>query len=174
MSQAGIVNIADIPIVATTYTGNTGSAVPAGGILNVVGGAGVNVAGSGNTLTITDTGAGFSWNVVNSGSNPITLVAENGYISQGATQVVFVLPTVATVGSTYQIVGYQSSAGVGNYWTITQNAGQFISFGPLKTTTGVGGSLTATTTYRSSITLLCVAANAEFEVINGVGIPNLI
>lgn len=44
--------ISDNGTFATTYDGNIGSATPSSNILNVIGGTGVTVTGSGNTLTI--------------------------------------------------------------------------------------------------------------------------
>lgn len=59
MSQAGIIQIfngGSIPAtVATEYVTDSGSAVPAANILNVVGGAGISTSGAGNTVTITTT-----------------------------------------------------------------------------------------------------------------------
>ena len=59
MSQAGELNSANNIVpgdVATTYVTNSGSAVPAGNILNVVGSNGITTAGSGNTVTISGSG----------------------------------------------------------------------------------------------------------------------
>lgn len=43
--------------VATQYNEDVGSAIPAAGILNIVGGSGVTTSGAGNTVTITAQGA---------------------------------------------------------------------------------------------------------------------
>lgn len=43
------------PTVPTTFTGNSGSATPASNNLNVLGGAGISVSGSGSTLTVATT-----------------------------------------------------------------------------------------------------------------------
>lgn len=60
MSQAGVINISEIPVppeVATSYVEDSGSAIPSGNILNILGGSGIATSGSGNTVTITATGA---------------------------------------------------------------------------------------------------------------------
>lgn len=43
------------PTVPTTFTGNSGSATPSSNNLNVLGGAGISVSGSGSTLTVATT-----------------------------------------------------------------------------------------------------------------------
>lgn len=149
-----------------TITGNSGGAVgpDVSHNINLVGTGGVTVTGNPgtNTLTIGVSGSGFSWNVVTSADNPVTLVAENGYIPKGASVVNFVLPAAAVIGDTYKIAGY------GNLWTLSQNAGQSITLGVSSTTTGVAGSLKATQV-RDTVEIICVTTNTEFQVLNDVG-----
>ena len=55
MSQAGILNDAGVILpanVATSYVTNSGTAVPAANVLNVLGGGGEIITGSGNTVTV--------------------------------------------------------------------------------------------------------------------------
>lgn len=107
-------------------------------------------------------GGGFTWVVVTSATNPNTLVKAHGYIPKGAGVVTFVLPAAASIGDSFIIAGY------GNLWTLTQNAGQTITLGVQTTTGGVGGSITATQV-RDTIEVVCVTANTEFQIINGIG-----
>lgn len=165
MSQGGILKITTgslPPSVPTSFTTNSGVAVPAANNLNVVGGTGITTSGSGSTVTITATGLSLTWNVVTSATNPNAIAKQNGYISKGASAVTFVLPASAAIGDCFIIAGY------GNLWTLTQNAGQSVALGVQTTTVGVGGSITATQV-RDSIEIVCVTANTEFQVINGVG-----
>lgn len=164
VSQAGVLNAAEIPFppgdIPIEFVTNSGTAMASANILQVKGGSGVTVSapGSSNLVLITVTGTGFTWNLVNSTMNNITLVAENGYIAQGAGVVNFVLPPAAAVGDTFWIKGH------GNLWTLTQNAGQFVSIGNVSSTPGVFGSITATM-ISDAVQLLCVDANTEFTEI---------
>ena len=106
----------------------------------------------------------FTWTVVTSALNPITLVKNNGYICKGASAVDFILPPAAAIGDTYFVKGY------GNLWTIAQNATQTISLGSITTTAGVGGSITATQV-KDGVEIICVTTNLEFEIITSIGNP---
>lgn len=169
MSQSGPtkVQFAPPPEVATSYVADVGIAVPAGNILNVLGGIGIQVTGAGDTLTIASVSSGFTWNVVTSANNPVNLVNQNGYIAKGAGVVNFVLPPAAAVGDTYWIKG------IGNLWTLAQNALQTVSLGYVTSTMGVGGSFTATQV-KDALEILCVTQNTEFEVLTSVGNPTIV
>jgi len=135
MSQAGLVQI---PLdIAETYVTDVGDAVPAGGILNIIGGIGITTSGSGNTVTINATGMGFSWNTVTplAPPNPIQIVAENGYICGGVGTTTFVLPLAPSIGDTFKIFSYSSK------FRINQNANQIMQIGAAATTLGVTGYL---------------------------------
>lgn len=160
MSQAGFISVASGG-GATSFVENVGSAAPAAGVLNVVGGAGIQTSGSGNTITITATGAGFTWNTIAGNVQP--LVAENGYINGFAGLTVYSLPAVAAVGDTFQILG-QGAGG----WRIDQNAGQQIHVSGTSTTVGVLGSV-ASANLRDCIELVCSVANTEFTAVDFVG-----
>jgi hypothetical protein len=163
MSQAGIASITrSNPSIPTQFTTDSGIAIPVSNNLNVFGGAGATTSGSGDTITITIVSSGFTWNVVNSAMNPVSLVLENGYIAKGSGIVQFVLPAAASVGDTFFILGY------GNLWTLTQNAMQQIFLGSSSTTAGVGGSISATQ-IKDTVEIVCVTANTEFQIVDSVG-----
>lgn len=163
MSQAGMLegNTGGGGTV-TQIDADTGTAVPIGGVINIFGGTGISTSASGNTVTITATSSGFTWNVVTSANNPVTLTPNNGYITKGASAVQFTLPASASIGDTYRIVGYS------NLWTIAQNANQTITLGIRTTTAGIGGSMTATSV-SDSIELVNVTANLEWVVTDSIG-----
>jgi len=166
MSQAGLNNISSgvlPPSVPLKFTANDATfAVPAANNINIFGGLGATTTAAGSTLTINVTGSGFTWNVVTSATNPLSIVSENGYIAKGAGAVQFVLPAAAAVGDMFRIAGY------GNLWTLGQNALQSITLGSSTTSVGIGGSITATQV-RDTIEMICVTANTEFQILNGVG-----
>jgi hypothetical protein len=166
MSQAGFIKIATGTQDVETLTGNAGGPVgiDASNNINVVGAGGVTVTGDPvtNTLTITDVGGTFTWNPVTSALNPVTLVAENGYIANGAGVVQFMLPAAAAVGDMFRIVG------IGNLWTLGQNALQSVSLGIRTTTVGVLGSITASSV-KDKVEILCTATNTNFEILSAVG-----
>lgn len=166
MSQGGPLNVQSMPSVPIQFTTDSGVAAPAANNLNIFGGPGVSTSGSGSTVTVTSTG-GFTWSVVTSATNPNPIVKGHGYIPKGGTAVTFLLPATAVIGDMFAIAGY------GNLWSLTQNALQTVTLGAATTTAGTGGSLTATQA-RDSIEVLCVTANTEFQVVDGIGNPTVV
>lgn len=134
---------------ATTFVEDTGSAVPAAGILNILGGVGCSTTGSGNTVTIDVTATGFDW--VNVTGTTQQMVAEHGYAANNASLVTLTLPLPggAQFGNTIAVMGVGSGG-----WTIAQGAGQQIIIGASATTAGVTGSLSSTMT-TDAIELIC-------------------
>lgn len=123
-------------------------------------GAGINISNGSNTITITNTFTGATWNDITTTSQGMSV--NNNYLANHATLLVtLTLPVTAAFGSMITIQGY----GPGLF-TIAQNSGQTIHFGDKNTTTGAGGSLTALNRY-NSITLLCAVANTDWTVVNG-------
>src|SRR5271166_317071 len=100
MSQAGMISVAGGG-GSTTFVENTGSATPSAGILNILGGSGITTSGSGNTVTITAVGAGFTWNDV-TGSTQLIAVS-NGYVTDNSGGVTYTLPSTAAFGATFTI-----------------------------------------------------------------------
>lgn len=100
----------------------------------------------------------------NQTTTPEAMNVNTGYTaSAGATQVDFVLPVTAAVGSYVEITGND----IGGY-LISQAAGQQIQFGTTSTTVGVGGSITADDQY-GNIRLRCIVANTLWTVAAFVG-----
>lgn len=91
------------------------------------------------------------------------LVVNKGVIANRATLVTLTLPATSIVGSTFEVVG--KGAGL---WKIAQNANQVIHFGNVNTTTGVGGSISATLQY-DAIRFVTTVSNNEFTVLSSLG-----
>lgn len=146
-----------------TLTGDSGGAIsPTAGNINILGGTGVAVSGSGSTLTINVTGSGLEYTTVTADT---PMAVNQGYITNKAgTAASMTLPAVAAVGDVVSVVGRGATG-----WSVAQNAGQSIHMNAATTTVGVGGSLASTAQY-NTVLLLCTVANTEFTVINNEGI----
>lgn len=133
------------------------------------------IEGSNVTLTVSDDsanneidvtiassgGSGMAWTEVTGTSQ--SAAVNNGYIANNAGLVTVTIPTTAAVGDIVRVVG--KGAGL---FKIAQNASEIIHFGNATTTTGTGGSLTATHRY-DAIDLICIVANTEWNVISSIG-----
>lgn len=151
-------------VVADSFATNSGTATPAAGILNIVGGTNMTTTGSGNTVTVVGTGAAsFSWAVTTVNASA---VAYRGYIVNKAGLLTMTLPASGAIGDIIEITGINTAVG----WRIAQNANQRIHFGTSSSTIGVGGYIEATN-IRDSARIVCViaGASAEWNVISSVG-----
>lgn len=90
------------------------------------------------------------------------MIEDRNYITDGATKLEITLPAEMALGSVFTITD------VNEGFTLLQNAGQTINFGNKSTTTGVDGNID-TIQPNSSITIMCVTADTEFNVISSVG-----
>jgi hypothetical protein len=99
---------------------------------------------------------GGPWNEVTSTS--ASMRTGNNYVANNAALVTLTLPSSSSLGDFIVVVG----KGAGLY-KIAQNASQVIRTGTTDTTTGTGGSLTATNRY-DCICLRCITANTEWVI----------
>jgi hypothetical protein len=165
MSQSGPLNDQGSgptpPDVPTEFVTNSGTAVPALNVIEILGSGSISTSGSGNVVTISISSTGYTWNTITSATNPTQIVAENAYITAGVSQCVLVLPLTASVGDAFIVTGLTS------LFQITQNANQSIIFGMLTTTTGVTGSITSTGS-GDHVTIVCVQTNLVWKVIDSM------
>lgn len=107
------------PTVATSYVCDTGSAVPAANILNVLGGTGSSTTGSGNTVTINVEYAGMDWTDKAANFN---IATQNGYFCTAT--LTATLPNAPTQGTSC-IIYVDTSDPV----TVQAQGGDFLQVG---------------------------------------------
>jgi hypothetical protein len=101
---------------------------------------------------------------VNQASSSATLAANTRYTcNNGASLITYTLPSTATIGDTYIIVGGSSGG-----WKIAQNASQQIHLGSSATTSGTGGSLASSNQY-DCLTVTCNTTNNGFTAYSAQG-----
>jgi hypothetical protein len=78
MSQEGILDIVSShPAIPILFVENTGTATPALNELNIIGGTGISTSGSGNTVTISFTGAPSNLTLTGNSGGAISAIANN-------------------------------------------------------------------------------------------------
>ncbi len=150
VAATGFVSLATS--IAQLYTANTGTATPSANNLNVLGGGGIQTAGSGATLTIAVSGGGFTW--VDATGATQSLAVQTGYVTDHSATVVYTLPATAVLGDTIKIVGKLGLA------TITPNANQQILLGSTSGAVGATGTAVSTNV-GDCIELIAITAGAS-------------
>lgn len=125
-------------------------------------GTGVSISNGAGSITINALGGGLTWTVVTGTSQAAAV--NNGYIANNAGLVTVTLPATSAVGDSVAVTGINNATG----WKVAQNAGNQIFFGTSSTTGGAGGSLASTNT-RDTVYLVCMTANATWNVVNTIG-----
>lgn len=105
-------------------------------------------------------GGGSTWNVI---TTDTSMVAQNNYITNNTSTITLTLPTTASIGTTFKIVG----SGTAN-WEVAQNSGQTIYMGTVSSATGSGGSASSTNP-SDAIELVCISANSGWRVASSIG-----
>ncbi|MGL6342389.1 MAG: hypothetical protein ACRC80_25000, partial [Waterburya sp.] len=116
--------------------------------------------------------AGANFPVVNITSNT-NAVVNTTYHTNSATRINLTLPTTSAVGDRIKITGLGSGG-----WRITQNSGQSIVYLDLTSTAGTSGYLetegTLVNNSRGAITIECIAANTQWQAVDGIGVVNIV
>lgn len=115
--------IDDNGTIATIYDTDSGVAVPASNILNIVGGAGVTVSGSGNTVTI------------NANSGDLEILTDEGVPVSPEAGILEVYgdQNITTTGITPNIVSFSVSGTTNHAIQLGNSTGSLTSVGPLTT-----------------------------------------
>lgn len=163
MSQFFTNGVASSPSIPTSFVTNSGTAIPAANILNVLGAAGTTTTGSGNTITITVSGSGMTWSTISASQ---TLASDNGYfcVSPGGS-LSLLLPPVSSLGDEIEVTLDGATS-----FSITQGAGQSVRVGNVSTTAGIAGSLT-TNQQGDSVRMICQIPNLKWNVLSSMGNP---
>jgi hypothetical protein len=125
-------------------------------------GTGMSIVNGTGSITLNATGLGVSWTVV-TGTTQAAAV-NSGYIANNAGLVTITLPATSAVGDAVIVTGINNNTG----WKVAQNAGNQIFFGTSSTTSGTGGSLASSQT-RDTVHLVCMTANATWNVVSAIG-----
>ena len=128
--------------VATSYVENSGSAIPSGGVLTVVGSAGVTTTGAGSTITITPDGTIPIVFDENSGSamavaGVLHVIGTSGITTVGSGNMITIEPT-GIIATTYQEDGPTTAQPSGNILKVIGGTGI--------ATSGSGNTITITNT----------------------------
>lgn len=117
---ANSLNMETAASVATSYTCDSGSAVPAVGVLTVIGSGGITTSGAGSTITIEGTSETVI-PVTAVSSSPYTVLSTDYYLSVdssgGAIQVE--MPNAPTTGTVYIVKDSTGSSGTTNITVTT-------------------------------------------------------
>lgn len=128
-------------------------------------GSNISISSGPGSITISATtagGLGLTWNTVNTS---FTMAANNGYnVISGPGTALLQLPAAAVLGSVI-VVTLSDAAGA---FSITQGAGQRITFGNQQTTIGSGGSISSNALGDSAM-LVCTTANTSWSIISAQG-----
>lgn len=147
---------------ANSFVTNAGTATPVASVLNILGSGGITTTGSGNTVTVSGSASGITWQVINANQ---TLASNNGYICSSLSAGLYLaLPASSAVGDVIEITDIDPTYIV----RVTQANNQQIGLGNMNTTVGTGGSI-ATTKIGDSVRMICTQANLKWQVVSSMG-----
>lgn len=119
---ANTLNLEASSAVPLQFDGDSGSAVPAASIINIVGGSGISTTAAGNTVTINGTGEQIiSVTALDNTDSPYTVLTSDYYftcdVSAGILQIE--LPNAPTTGSVWIVKDATGSAATNNITVTT-------------------------------------------------------
>lgn len=158
---SGTINLEAGASTPVQFDTDSGSAIPALGILNVLGATGLSTSGASNTVTIAGSSAGVNtW--VNETGTTADFVAGQGVIANNGSGITITLPATAAQGTVIRVAG----VGAGG-WTIDQGTGQSINY--LGTSTTVTSGTLAGDEVNACLELLCIVADTTWLALSSTG-----
>lgn len=142
--------------VATTYVTDSGNAVPAANVLNVLGGLGATTSGAGNTITITVSASGYDWN---ERAISFNASANNGYFCTAS--LTASLPSGGSLGDS--VIFYND---VGATLTVQSTGGDMIQVG---SATSAANGTAVTSTTGSILELVYRPSDTTWHTISSIG-----
>ena len=112
------------PSVPTSFVTDSGIAIPVGNILNVLGGDGITTQGSGNTVTIINSGQVPAYIQIDDTASPYTVLETDYYISCDSTggAITVLLPDNPTLYETF-VIKDRTGAAITNNITVQSVSG---------------------------------------------------
>lgn len=127
------------------------------GTIDLVGGTGITITPSANTITVSVVQGGLVWSTItiNQTADP-----NNGYVANKGTLLSITLPALCAVGDIVEINGLNTGL-----WSVIGNTGQTIIYNNVSSSTA--GSLTSTQQY-DTVMLKCLVVNTAWTVVSTI------